>query len=218
MFWSFCSAKGGAGVSVLAATVALRAADRGQRVLLVDFGGDQPDLLGVALESAAGVSDWLGADVGADSLAALSVPVGEAIDLLPLGGGGGVGTNPARAVELAVGAVDLWDLVVADVGVVQPGPFDPRHVVVTAGDRTTLVVRSCYLGLKRAGRLALSVDDVVEVTEGGRALKTVDIEGVLGQPVDARVAVDPMVARAVDSGLLTARLPRPLRRVADVLA
>jgi len=217
MFWSFCSAKGGAGVSVLAATVALRAADRGQRVLLVDFGGDQPDLLGVALESAAGVSDWLGADVGVDSLEALTVPVGERFDLLPLGGGD-MGTNPARAVELAGGAVDLWDLVVADVGVVQPGPFDPRHVVVTAGDRTTLVVRSCYLGLKRVGRLALAVDDVVEVTEGGRALKTVDIEGVLGQPVDARIAVDPMVARAVDSGLLTARLPRPLRRAADVLA
>ena len=49
--------------------------------------GDQPDLLGVAIDSAAGVSDWLDADVGVDSLAGLSVPVGERLDLLPFGGG-----------------------------------------------------------------------------------------------------------------------------------
>jgi hypothetical protein len=44
-----------------------------------------------------------------------------------------------------------------------------------------------------------------------------DIEQALGVPVDATVSMDPAVARAVDSGLLTTRLPkvisRELRRV-----
>jgi hypothetical protein len=216
MFWSFCSAKGGAGVSVLAASVALRSAAGGQRVLLVDLGGDQPDLLGVGVDAAAGVTDWLAADVGADALASLTVPVADGLDLLPLGAGD-TAVGPQRVVQLGTATAAEWDLVVADVGVLQPGPFDPRQLLVTSGDRTTLVVRACFLGLSRAGRLSVPVDDVVEVAEGGRALRTVDIEGVLGQPVVARVAVDPAIARAVDAGLLTARLPRALRRAADTL-
>jgi len=39
-----------------------------------------------------------------------------------------------------------------------------------------------------------------------------DIADVLGVPVQAEVAVDPTVARAVDAGLLASRLPRPLER------
>ena len=53
---------------------------------------------------------------------------------------------------------------------------------------------------------------MILVSEPGRALGAGDVEDVLGVPVRAEVAVEPSVARAVDAGLLTTRLPRSLER------
>jgi hypothetical protein len=53
---------------------------------------------------------------------------------------------------------------------------------------------------------------VVLVTEPGRALVRGDVENVVGAPVRAEVAVDPAIARAVDAGMLAARMPRLLER------
>ena len=55
-------------------------------------------------------------------------------------------------------------------------------------------------------------DGVVLVAEPGRALRVPDIERTLGVPVVATISHDPAVARAVDAGLLAARLPRVLQR------
>jgi hypothetical protein len=59
---------------------------------------------------------------------------------------------------------------------------------------------------------------VVLIAEPGRALTKRDIENSLSAPIEATVSLDPAIARAVDSGLLTTRLPRvlfrELRRVA----
>ena len=43
----------------------------------------------------------------------------------------------------------------------------------------------------------MGVNDVVEIVEGGRALTTVDIEAVLGQPVTARLPFDPQIAEQI---------------------
>ena len=59
---------------------------------------------------------------------------------------------------------------------------------------------------------SLRPSGVVLVTEAGRALQARDVAGVLGVPVVAEVAVEAAVARAVDAGLLAARLPRSLGR------
>jgi hypothetical protein len=53
---------------------------------------------------------------------------------------------------------------------------------------------------------------VILVAEGGRSLGRRDVEEVLGVRVRAEVAHDPAVARAVDAGLLTSRVPRRLER------
>ena len=45
------------------------------------------------------------------------------------------------------------------------------------------------------------------VAEPGRALRVPDIERAIGVPVVATISHDPAVARAVDAGLLAARLP-----------
>ena len=50
------------------------------------------------------------------------------------------------------------------------------------------------------------------INEPGRALTATDIEAILGRPIVATVAYDPAISRAVDSGLLTTRVPRVLAR------
>jgi hypothetical protein len=51
---------------------------------------------------------------------------------------------------------------------------------------------------------------VVVVNEPGRVLSPADVERATKAPVAAVVEIDPSVARLVDSGLLTGRLPRSL--------
>jgi hypothetical protein len=75
-----------------------------------------------------------------------------------------------------------------------------------------LVTRPCYLSLRRAVREPTRPSGVVLVDEPGRSLRRHDVEHALGAPVDAVVAVDPAIARAVDAGLLATRLPRSLGR------
>ncbi len=213
MFWSICATKGGVGTSVIAAALALESRNRGS-VLVVDLGGDLPDLLGVE-PATPGLRDWLVADesVEATALLELTHPVSEGLELLPAGDIHAVGEVAAnRVVDVVATTTARFDTVVADLGVVTGGAFGPAAVLAAAGDRSCLVVRACYLTLQRARRVQVDVDDVIEVVEPGRALRTIDIEAVIGRPVTSRVPVDPAIARSADAGLLTARLPRRLRR------
>ena len=75
-----------------------------------------------------------------------------------------------------------------------------------------LVLRPCYLALRRALAAPIRPSAVVLVNEPGRALTRRDIEDVLGVPVRAEVDFDPSIARAVDAGLLAGRVPRALER------
>jgi hypothetical protein len=80
-----------------------------------------------------------------------------------------------------------------------------------------LVTRPCYLALRRAlqeGVCAGAVGIVV-VAELGRALGCDDIAAVLGLPVIATVPLRAEIARAVDAGVLAARLPEPLATAAS---
>jgi len=100
------------------------------------------------------------------------------------------------------------------------GPLVEDRGVVTTTNRPNgkvpaiLVTRACYLGLRSALRTDLSgFRGVVLVEEPGRALGVGDVEATLDLPVLAIVPWEPSVARAVDSGLLEARMPVSLRRM-----
>lgn len=222
MFWSFAAPKGGVGVSAIAAAVA-STLSRQQSVTVVDFCGDQPDIFGCSEEtpSAPGVFDWLEADgsVSADALDNLSIEVSSSLRILPPGSRSSAAVVSAhRCVEL-VEHLGRSGPVIADVGVVGRDLLSEMSVICGASDRTTLVVRACYLVMRRARMIPIVADDVVEVVEGGRSLRTVDIELVLQQPVISRVPFDPAIARALDAGLVGRRLPRPMSRmVADLCA
>ncbi|MCZ7528191.1 MAG: hypothetical protein M5U14_18565 [Acidimicrobiia bacterium] len=124
---------------------------------------------------------------------------------------------PLLAEAGAALAVSLPDgPAVADLGTAAGAP---ERAVAEVADRSVLVLRGCYLALRRAVRspLAPRIAGVVLVEEPGRSLGARDVADVLGRPVLARVPAQASIARAVDAGVLAARLPEALARPATLL-
>jgi hypothetical protein len=206
------SAKGGAGTTVVAAALAVvlaRSSPSG--ALLVDLAGDAPAVLGLPDPGDPGLAGWLtaGADVPADALTRLELDVGSGLSLLPSGSASISGHSGRGDVLAGLLAADARS-VVADCG-----RLDRSEVSVALASGAThslLVTRACYLALRRASTTPVRPSGVILVTEPGRALGRSDVEQVVGAPVRAEIAVDPAIARAVDAGVLSARLPRGLER------
>lgn len=94
-------------------------------------------------------------------------------------------------------------------------------LVAATYDRSFLVMRACYLAIRRAIELPFRPESVVLVREQGRALGKRDVEEATGLPVALILDYDPAVARAVDAGLLTGRMPqsmKPLRKITAEVA
>jgi hypothetical protein len=208
------SPKGGSGTTVVAAALGLllaRAAPSG--ALLADLAGDLPLALGLsAAAEGLGLADWLaaGPDVPDDALQRLEVGAVGGLRLLPwLGRAPGAVAGEERGDALAAALAADARPVVADCATARDG----AALTVAAGATVSLlVIRPCYLALRRALDAPLRPAAVVLVEEPGRALGRADVEDVLGVPVRAVVRVDPAIARAVDAGLLAGRMPRLLER------
>lgn len=223
MLTTVWSVKGGVGVSVVSAALAVVRARASGAALLVDLAGDQPALLGLPEPSGPGVWDWLESDAGtARTLERLVVAVSPGLDLLPAGHGSGVTVE--RRVALVEALAGDGRPVVVDAGMLRPlsgeaGPAadgGPGRVALgralAEAGRSLLVTRPCYLALRRAAREAVRADAVALVVDPGRALDRRDVAQVLGLPVAGVLEVDPAVARAVDAGTLVTRLPRSVQR------
>jgi hypothetical protein len=209
------SPKGGSGTSVLAAACALVLGRRGG-ARLADLDGDQPALFGLASEPPTGLVDWLGAgpEAPTDALERLTVEASAGVALIPRG-------TPARPLApvpaaeagaaLAVALRDGLVPTVVDLGLAQT---PAARAVLEVADASLVVVRGCYLTLRRAVRAAplAHSSGLVHVAEPGRAIGRRDVAGVLDRPVLAEVPVRAAIARAVDAGLLPARLPDVLAR------
>lgn len=206
------SAKGGSGTTTVAAALAIEVARRhAAGALLVDLAGDLPLVLGLPELDSPGIADWLaaGAAVPPDGLARLEVPVGEAGCLALIPTGGPLPDAPGR-----------WEVLAAVLAA------DPRPVVVDCGSRPAglalvmaasapvsfLVLRPCYLALRRALSSPIRPSSVIVVDEPGRSLGPRAIAEVLGVPVKAVVPNDPRVARSVDAGRLGSSVPATLAR------
>jgi len=215
------SPKGGSGTTVvtcaLALTVAARHPGVGPGVVLADLAGDVPAVLGMPAPPGPGLADWLaaGSDVPVDALARLEVEAASGVRLLPW-----VGPGPAAAVDAGADGAGRGEVlatllaadaraVVADCGHARSG----AGLALAAGaNLSLLVLRPCYLALRRALEAPVRPSGVILVTEPGRAVTRHDVEDVLGVPVRAVVDNDAAVARAVDAGLLATRVPRGLQR------
>ena len=211
------SPKGGSGTTViacgLAAVLSRSTAGRGG-VLLADLAGDAPAALGLAEPPGPGLAEWLsaGPDVAPSALSRLEVEAGPGLRLLGWrrpGAGAEPGPGPGRGEALVDALAGDPRPVVADCGRACGG----AALAVAAGAAVSLLVlRPCYLGLRRALAAPVRPSGIVLLAEQGRSLGRRDVEDVLGVPVRAEVAVDPSVARAVDAGLLARRVPRGLER------
>jgi MinD-like ATPase involved in chromosome partitioning or flagellar assembly len=203
------SSKGGAGTTVVAASLGLIAGARsGDGALLVDLAGDLPAVLGQREPESPGVAGWLaaGPDVPDGALARLEVPVAPGVALLPRGVAP-IGVDRADALASHLAADPRT--VVVDCGT---APERAAAVLARTAERSVLVTRACFISLRRAMTSAVRATEVVLVAEPGRALTRHDVGVALGVPVTAVVDIDPAVARAVDAGLLAGRLPRGLAR------
>jgi Flp pilus assembly CpaE family ATPase len=203
------SVKGGSGTTVVAAAVSLLLARRlPSEVLLVDGGGDAPAALGLPDVAGPGFLDWLATPgLEPEALRRLEVPAGGGLRLLPRGSGA------AGGAEVVHGGVDRLLEAVGDATavVVDAGPPSPLAYELAAGaTMSLLVLRPCYLALRRALAAPVRPSGVVVVEEPHRSLDPTDIEDVLGVPVRAVVPFDSSISRCVDAGLLAVRLPRPL--------
>lgn len=194
------SAKGGSGATVVSAALALVLSQR-VPTTVVDLAGDLPAALGVAEPGGPGVRDWLASPTAdAAALARLQVPVSDTLALLPRGD-----DAPASARWTDLSLALTQRTVVIDAGTGAP----PAELFAAAQHRL-LVTRPCYLAMRAAAAASVHPTGIVLINEPGRALTARDIERAVGAPVIAELHYDPAVARAVDAGLLAARLPTTL--------
>ena len=197
------SVKGGSGTTVVATTLALLSAQR-RPTLLVDLAGDCPVALGASEPPGPGVAEWLrSANADADALGPArrtrrGAPRPDPpwrrgdLDRRALGG-------PRRGAAASC-----------------PGRRRRRDGRATGCARRPAPCSRCWSSARASSRLRRATQATRArpasswCSEPGRALRTRDVEHALGVGVVAEVDVDPAVARAVDAGLLQARLPRPL--------
>jgi len=218
------SATGGSGTSVFTAACALvlaqeaRDAGHSAGVRVADLAGDLPAIFGLGADPELGLVDWLaaGPEAPTDALDRLLAEVAPGVALLPRGGAiePTVPIAPEAGAALAVALAQGASPVLVDCGTAR----DPAsRAVVEVADVAVVVLRSCYLALRRAvhSPSLRHTAGVVLLDEPDRSLGAHAIGDVLDLPVLARVAVKSRIARAVDAGVLASRLPEPLARSAN---
>lgn len=194
-------AKGGVGTSTVAAGIAL---SDYRPTTLIDLDGDLPAVLGLREPNGPGVTEWFNSDAPADALDGLTLDANPSTRLLPRGNQP-LNAAPERWRDL-IGWAESHGPVIVDAGVGAPPTPIPD------GANNILVTRACYLALRRAIAEQGHADGVVLVTEPGRALGRQDVEAALGTRVIAEVSTDPSIARMIDAGLISGRLPPSLQR------
>lgn len=210
MLVSCRSSKGGSGTSVVATGLAACARHHSSvptpDILLVDLAGDIPALLGLS-DPTIGLSEWLAQPATFD-FDELLVRVADDMHVLPRGHAhlpeSSSGTWAKVRTQL-IQQSTRRSAVVIDTGHRQlPSALD--DIV----DLDLLVIRPCYLALRRATLDAHDVDGVVLIEEAGRVLTARDVQSVLGRPVVAQIPFDADIGRRVDAGVLLSRPPRSL--------
>lgn len=214
------SRKGGVGVSVTAALLAAVAAEDPRGALLVDLVGDQEAVLGLPVSERPGVTDWLTApDIPTrEALTRLEWEVADGFQLLPVGGSS---LREARHLdELMTHLESEGRTVVIDCGrlpAVRPnssaGASAVAVAVVERARTAWIVSRDSYLSVQASATAAVEPNGCILLTHEDRALGPRDVHDALGVPIVLDLALDRLISRLVDAGLLVGRVPRDLRRV-----
>lgn len=204
------SPKGGSGTSVVTTGLALASMRRrpGSSTIIVDLAGDIPAMLSMG-DVSVGSSEWI-TQPASFELSDLLAECAAGLSVLPRGmaslpeSRSGAWSRFAAALE---GLSRNGATVVVDAGI---GPVPDELARIAA--RIHLIVRPCYLALRRARLMGQTSHSVILVCEQNRVLTSSDVESVLGIPVTARVGVDSDIARRVDAGIIVQRPPTRLMK------
>jgi len=199
------SLKGGSGTTVVSAALAHTLAQRNTAtVRIVDLAGDIPSALGIAEPSGEGVMNWL--QQQHVPIQSLQIPVTARVSLIPRGNDSLLhhDLTAEHCNSLATELDTSNELTVVDAG--------SGHIPQLINNATTslLVIRPCYLALRKAAHLSVKPHGIVLINEPGRSLGKRDVESVVGAPVLVDLPLDPTIARCVDAGLLASRIPTVL--------
>ena len=152
------SIKGGSGTTVFASALALLLAEHHGEATVIDMGGDVPSVLGMAELAGTGIRDWLSStDRDPQGLVDLRVAATSRLHVIPTGSASSFDNSALD---------DLVQSVTDQQVVVDFGSLQPPDSVRRAARADWLVVRPCYLALRRAGR---ALEEVLE----GRSLERV---------------------------------------------
>jgi hypothetical protein len=195
----FMSPKGGNCTTVTATAYALLSAARGTPTLLIDLCGDIPAALGMAEPTTPGINDWLSEHSTSDAQALVTMGTTFDNGLIVSHRGSSFVEGQPRWPDLARAIAASPINVVIDAGI-SFIPNELRHAV----SHITMVVKPCYLSLRRASRMQRPTELFV-VCEEGRALTIKDVGHVLGMPVTCEVPHTSAISRAVDAGMLPSR-------------
>ena len=211
------SPKGGSGTSVVTTGLAIVASrsttehNNEARTVIVDLAGDIPAILGIE-DPLIGISEWI-ADPTVFDRRTLIVDLETGLSVLPRGRASLPESRSGAWSRLAVELSTMSNsdsTIVVDAG---RGPI-PRELESIA-DHEYVVVRPCYLALRRAKLIDHSSDAVIIVTEPDRALKQADVARVLGLPIAATLDISADIARRVDAGIITSRPSTELTRALE---
>jgi CO dehydrogenase nickel-insertion accessory protein CooC1 len=200
------SPKGGSGTSVVAAALALAVAARVPDVVLADLGGDQPAIFGLPKDGDIGLVDWMVAHAPDEVIDRLACPVTDRIALLSSGSGSLAAQSTLSGTMLTMALRHRCEHVVVDVG--RPTSPAAREVIENA-DISLVVVRGCYMALRRSKHEPLinEATGVVVIDAPERPLRAREVAEVLQLPVLAVVPDRVSIARAVDAGVLPTHCP-----------
>ena len=164
------STKGGVGTTVVAAALALhlsRATEAG--AVLADLAGDAPAVLGRPEPPPPGLAGWLaaGSRVPADALSRIEVEVAPGLWLLPRGPGD---LSAERAAVLAAVLDAAPRPAVVDCGRVDREPGAVAAMARRA-TRSLLVIRPCFMAVRRVSEAPVRPSGIVLVTEPGAELE-----------------------------------------------
>lgn len=182
-------AKGGAGTSTVASALALTLSRKDKTTLSAGYGNPNDDDLLAILGSAHGIERKIGSEITPDLFWRQPESDDPTFRVIDHG------TDLEWAAETAAFR-------------------SPDHRVVRL-----LVTRGCYLAMRRVVHSPgiKHIDGIVLLEEPERALGKREVQDVTGRPVIARIPVKPFVARAIDAGVLSLKVPDDLARGIDVI-
>jgi CO dehydrogenase nickel-insertion accessory protein CooC1 len=195
----FMSPKGGNCTTVTATAYALLMAAQGTNTVLIDLCGDVPAAAGMAEPTTPGVNDWLSESSLSDAQALVTLGTPFDNGLVVVHRGSSFVEGQPRWSDLANAITTLPMNIVIDAGITFL-PDELRRAVT----HVTMVVKPCYLSLRRASRMQRPTQLFV-VCEESRALTIKDVGHVLGMPVTCEIPYTSAISRAVDAGMLPSR-------------